>query len=161
MKPVRQNKAGRAYLLNQQEADGLRSLLHQFPITATIPARISKTDADPEAVEREKLLNESLGEHRKELKQQATKLLAAKKFKKVAKGYWLTLNPEEHEILLQILNDIRVGSWYMLGEPEDLEPETPPPSERESVFYNLMNLAGYYEAELLYAINGDLSPGHD
>jgi hypothetical protein len=161
MKLVRQNKDGRAYQLNQKEADCLRSLLQQFPITANVPAQISRTDADPETVEREKLLNESLAEHRNELKQQATNLLAAKKFKKVEKGYWLTLNLEEHEILLQILNDIRVGSWRMLGEPEDLELETPPPSERELVFYTLMNLAGYFEAALLHAVNGDLQPGHD
>jgi hypothetical protein len=161
MKLVRHNKDGRAYQLNQKEADCLRSLLQQFPITANVPAQISRTDADPETVEREKLLNESLAEHRKELKQQATNLLAAKKFKKVEKGYWLTLNLEEHEILLQILNDIRVGSWRVLGEPEDLEPETLPPSERELVFYTLMELAGYFEAALLHAVNGDLQPGHD
>ncbi len=161
MKLVRQSKAGRKYLLNENEAAGLRSLLQQFPITANVPAQISRTDADPGTVEREKLLNESLAEHRKELKQQATNLLAAKKFKKVEKGYWLTLTLEEHEILLQILNDIRVGSWRVLGEPEDLDSETPPQSEREWVFYNLMELAGYFEAALLRALDGDLQPGHD
>ena len=161
MKLVRHNKAGRAYLLNENEAASLRSLLQQFPITANVPAQISKTDADPEAMEREKLLNESLAEHRKELKKQATNLLAAKKFKKVHKSYLLTLTPEEHEILLQILNEIRVGSWRVLGEPEDLEPEVPPQSEREWVFYNLMELAGYFEASLLRALDGDLQPGHE
>jgi hypothetical protein len=161
MKLVRHNRDGREYQLNQKEAVCLRSLLQQFPVTANVPAQISKTDADPETVEREKLLNESLVEHRKELKQQATNLLAAKKFKQVEKGYWLTLNLEEHEILLQILNDIRVGCWRMLGEPEDLEGETPPQSERELFFYSMMNLAGYFEAALLHAVNGDLQPGHD
>ena len=106
--------------LNQGEGDCLQSLLRQFPITANIHAKISKTDTDPKSVEREKLLNESLVEHRKELKKQATNLLAPGKFKRGEKGCLLTLNPEEREILLQILNDIRIGSWHMLGEPEDL-----------------------------------------
>jgi len=161
MKLVRQTKGGWQYQLNQKEADCLRSLLQQYPITATVPAQISKTDTDPEKREREKLLNESLAKHRKELKKQATNLLDAKKFKKVEKGCWLTLNSGEREILLQILNDIRVGSWHELGEPDDLDSEPTPRSERELVFYNLMDLAGYFEAALLRAVNGGLYPGHD
>src|ERR1017187_2761698 len=161
MKLVRQIKSGWKYELNQGEGDCLRSLLQQFPITANTHAKISKTDADPETVEREKLLNESLAEHRKELKKQAMNLLAPGKFKRGEKGYLLTLNPEEREILLQILNDLRIGSWHVLGEPEELEPETPPQTEKELVFYNLMNLAGYFEAAFLHASGGDLQPGHD
>ena len=161
MKLVRQIKSGWKYELNQGEGDCLRSLLQQFPITANTHTKISKTDADPESGEREMLLNESLAEHRKELKKQAVDLLGAGKFKRGENGYLLTLNLEEREILLQILNDIRVGSWHMLGEPEDLEPETPPQSEREQVFYSLMNLAGYFEAAFLHAYGGDGQPGHD
>ena len=123
MKLVRQTRDGWKYHLNQREGDCLRSLLNQFPITAQIPAQISRTDADPKSIEREKLLNESLAEHRTELKQQAANLLAPGKFKPGEKSFLLALNPEEREILLQILNDIRIGCWRVLGEPEDLEPE--------------------------------------
>ncbi len=161
MKLVRQNKDGWTYHLNQREGDCLRSLLQQFPLTANVPAQISKTGADPKTVEREKLLNESLAEHRNELKKQAMNLLGAGKFKRGENGYRLTLNPEEREILLQIFNDIRIGSWHELGEPEELEPETPPPTERELVLYSLMNLAGYFEAAFLHALGGDLPSGHD
>jgi len=161
MKLIRQIRGGREYRLNQNEADCLRSLLQQFPITADVSATISKTGADPETVEREKLLNESLAGHRKELKKQAMKLLAAEKFKKVENVYWLTLNPEEHEILLQILNDIRVGSWRVLGEPEDLDRKPPLESEKELAFYKMMNLAGHFEAALLHPVSGDIQPGHD
>ena len=161
MKLVRQIKSGWKYELNQGEGDCLRSLLQQFPITADTHAQISRTDADPKSNEREKLLNESQAEHRKELKKQATNLLAAGKFKRGEEGYLLTLNLEEREILLQILNDIRIGSWHVLGEPEELEPEKPPQTEKEMVFYNLMNLAGYFEVAFLHAYGGDGQPGHD
>ena len=161
MRLVKQTKDGWQYRLNQPEANCLRSLLSQFPITASASAKISRTDADPKTVEREKLLNESLAEHRKELKKQATNLLAPGKFKRDEKGYVLALNREQREILLQILNDIRIGSWHVLGEPEELEPETTPRTEKELVFYNLMNLAGYFEAALLHADGSDRQPGHD
>jgi hypothetical protein len=161
MRLARQAKAGWKYQLNHREGDCLRSLLSQFPITGNTHAKISETDTDPESLEREKLLNESLAEQRKDLKKQATNLLGAGKFKRGEKGYVLTLNPEEREILLQILNDIRVGSWHVLGEPEDLDVEPPPQSERELVFYNLMNLAGYFEMAFLHVSGGDPQRGHD
>ena len=34
-------------------------------------------------------------------------------------GWRLTLGPGEPEWLLQVLNDIRVGSWLLLGSPDD------------------------------------------
>jgi leucyl/phenylalanyl-tRNA--protein transferase len=60
--------------------------------------------------------------------------------------------------MLQILNDIRVGCWHVLGEPEELEPETMPESEREQVFCNVMNVAGYFEAAFLRDASGDPKP---
>jgi len=161
MRLVRQNKIGWQYHLNHREGDCLRSLLSQFPVTASVQAKISKTDADPKTVERENLLNESLAEHRKELKKKAMNLLAPGKFKRGEKGFVLTLSLEEREILLQILNDIRIGCWHVLGEPEELEPETPPQTEKELVYYNLMNLAGYFEVAFLNTYTGDLQRGHD
>jgi hypothetical protein len=161
MRLARQTKQWLKYELNQQEGDCLRSLLRQFPVTGNVHAKISKTDADPKSIEREKLLDESLIEHRKELKKQATNLIGAGKLKHGDKGYLLTLNPDDREILLQILNDIRIGCWHVLGDPDELEPETPPQNENEMVFYNLMNLAGYFEVAFLHAPGGDSQTGYD
>jgi hypothetical protein len=149
MKLVKQTPDGWLYQLNQPEANCLRNLLSQFPITANAPAKISRTDSDPQTVEREKLLDESLADHRKELKQIARGLIGADKFKAWDKGWRLCINSEEREILLQILNDIRVGSWRALGEPENLETQAPNPTKTEQVSYNILNLAGYFEHQLL------------
>lgn len=159
MKLIRQTKAGSKYELSRREGDCLKSLLQQFPVTASTHARISKTDTEPASVEREKLLNESLAEHRAELKNLAANLLT--QLKSGEKGYLLTLGPVEREIMLQILNDIRVGCWHVLGEPEELEPETMPESEREQVFYDVMNLAGYFEAAFLRDSTGNQQSSHD
>jgi hypothetical protein len=95
-------------------------LLKKFPFTKIDPVKISKTDKHPKAREREKLLNESLAEHRKELKKLALDLIRPDKFKRMEKGWLMTLSSENRETMLQILNDIRVGSWRALGEPEEL-----------------------------------------
>jgi hypothetical protein len=149
MKLLKNNKDGWQYEMNRREGDCLRSLLNQFPITESNHAKISRTCVEPKTVEREKLLNESMSQHRNDLKKLANNLMSADKLKAGQNGCRLLISPEEREILFQILNDIRVGCWRELGEPENLEPKTSPPSHKELVFYNLMNLAGYFEHSLL------------
>ena len=137
------------YHLAQNEADILVGLLKKFPFTKIDPVKISETDKDPKAKEREKLLNESLAEHPKELKMQAMNLIRPEKFKRQEKGLLMTLSLDERETLLQILNDIRVGCWRALGEPEELHTEAPKTSAKEQVYRNLMDLAGYFECSLI------------
>jgi len=40
-------------------------------------------------------------------------------------------------------------SWRALGEPENLELVSVPTAEKELSLYNLMQLAGFFESELL------------
>jgi len=145
MKRVKQTKGAWQYLLNPTEVSLLKSLLRKFPLAGNVPVKITKTDTDPKATEREHLLNESLAEHRQELKRQAMRLLGAEKFRKSENEYLLTLTAGERETLLQILNDLRVGCWVSLGRPESLEHPAPAPSAVEFAHHSMMSLAGYFE----------------
>jgi len=128
------------YHLLPGEADILRGLLEKFPFTAPGAAAISRTEVN----------QESMAEHRQQLQQLAVPLLAQDRWRQTATGYQLTLDAEAREILLQILNDIRVGCWQVLGEPEDLDlPPAPPASPAEVAGRNLMDLAAYFEMALL------------
>jgi hypothetical protein len=149
MKLVKQKGETWQYELDLVEADLLNQLLKNFPFTGNVPVKISKVDADTKSIEREKLLNESLAEHRKELKKQAECLISAGKLKSSEKGYMLTLTAEEREILLQILNDIRVGCWLALGEPNALESRMPRKSTPAQAHQHLMDLAGFFEHHLI------------
>jgi hypothetical protein len=144
-----QKGGGWQYELNAVESDLLKQLLKNFPFTGNVPVKISKADADPKSIEREKLLNESLAEHRKELKRQAKTLITAEKLKAGKEYHLLTLSAEEREILLQILNDIRVGCWRALGEPETMELHKPRDSNPAQAHQRLMDLAGYFEHHLV------------
>jgi hypothetical protein len=148
MKLVKQKGENWQYELNQVEADLLKQLLKHFPFTNYVPVKISMADADPKSIEREKLLNESLAEHRKELKRQTNNLISAEKLTPGNEGHLLTMSAEEREILLQILNDIRVGCWCALGEPENIELPKPRDSKPVQAHQRLMDLAGYFEHHL-------------
>jgi hypothetical protein len=65
------------------------------------------------------------------------------------KRFLLTLTAEDREIMLQILNDIRVGCWHELGKPESLELQKLDCSAKELRFHSFMNLAGYFEHHLI------------
>jgi hypothetical protein len=148
MKLLRQSRHGWQYQLHPNEAAILRDLVRKFPFTPPDPARISRGARDARTAEREELLAEALAGHRDELKRRAADLLAAARWKKSSQGQLLTLSGESREILLQILNDIRVGCWHAVGEPETLA-KPPPQTKQELVFRHLMDLAGYFESNLL------------
>ena len=148
MRLLTQSKSGWRYQLSRVEAQALRSLIKLFPFTATVAVKITATDTDPKAAEREKLLNESLAEHREELRKEAQHLIGGDRLKIRHEGYVLSIGLDDREILLQILNDIRVESWRALGQSEDLNPKANP-SESEQAHHSLMSLAGYFECELL------------
>ena len=151
MKLIKQSGGNWHFALHQNEFDLLCHLMKKFPHTERAPVKISKTDRNPKSVEREELLNESLVEHRKELKRWAVNLIAGNKLKISKKRHLLTLTAEDREILLQILNDIRIGCWRALGEPESLELQQFDCSVQELRYRNLMNLAGYFEHHLIGA----------
>ncbi len=143
---VKQSGENWQYRLYENEADILLGLLKKFPFTEKNPAHISKTGKDAKVAEREKLLNESMADHRNELKRLAATLLGEEKWKKLEPGLLLTLDSGSREVLLQILNDIRVGCWHALGEPEDMEAPT---AGKDLGHRNVMDLAGYFEMSLL------------
>jgi hypothetical protein len=149
MKLAKHIKDGWEYRLDQKEADALRFLVDEFPLTPISPARISRADSSHDAIEREKLLNESLVEHRKELKRQARDLAGPEKFKASKKNLVFRINNAEREVLLQILNDIRIESWRILGEPENLEMDILKLSNQKLRYHHFMHLAGYFEHHFL------------
>jgi hypothetical protein len=149
MKLMKQTGNRWHYLLNAKEADCLRVLLDQFPVAALSSSTITRSDTDPGSVDREKLLNEAMAEHRAELKRQAGRLIGTDKFKPADKGLLFCIKAEERERMLQILNDIRIESWRMLGEPEDLEMESSKLPQANLRYYHFMQLAGYFEHYLL------------
>jgi len=143
MKLAKQSGDGFQYRLSREEANALRLVVRQFPVTPFLPVAVSKTD--PGAVERQKLLNESLAAHRNELKQKAKNLVSEDKFKALGGRELFYVNREERETMLQVLNHIRVESWRILGEPENLDVNLFELPQDKIRHHQFMELAGYFE----------------
>lgn len=137
------------YRLEPVEGAHLRQLLAHYPFTVPEPTQASKTDECPGACEREQLLAESLAEHREELHRMAQTLGDAQHLVEMKSCWRLTLTAAEREVLLQIMNDIRVGAWQTLGCPDPLPVLKPGIPPREYSLMALMHVAGAFEHHLL------------
>jgi hypothetical protein len=105
-----------------------------------------------------KLIEEALAEQRQENKRQLKALLEnPARFTERDGGWQFSMNQCELEWLLQVLNDIRVGSWLMLGSPDSQKPRRVELSGQNAPYFWAMELCGHFESVLLHA----LSSGED
>lgn len=103
--------------LPSREKDVLWHLLRLYPRIRSSYQPLSKAAGLDGANQR--LLDESLAEARSENKRALQALFADPQRLQRHEGDWrLKLSTGDLEWLLQVLNDIRVGSWIHLGSPE-------------------------------------------
>ena len=141
---------------SDQEQFVLLAILEMFPMVPLMHHRLSREPQaipDPEA--NQHLLVDSLSAHQAEARKWITSLAEENdRFTKVGETLHLTVTRMEIEQLLQILNDVRVGSWLALGSPElelDAELKT---SEENAMYVHWMELAGWFESFFLDAVHG-------
>ncbi|SPE51687.1 conserved hypothetical protein [Verrucomicrobia bacterium] len=149
-----QRTEGRFHLhLSAWEKRLLFELLRLYPRSGSPRKSAPKPTHSPDLPASERLLQETLTEQRKENKKLVQAFLAdPSRFQDTKAGTRLSLSQLEVEWFLQLLNDIRIGSWVLLGSPEEkrwhLDPETAP-----HLF--AMEMSGYFESQLLEALEGD------
>ena len=153
MKLVRATKTRLLFHLGQRETRLLLQILKLYPRVPSAHHVLSKSGRVPDREANQRLLDEALAEQRAENKQQVLALLAdPRRFARTEAGGRLSLPPAEVEWLLQVLNDIRVGSWIILGSPEEKLPEL---NDNTAPNFLAMEMAGYFQAQLLEALHGE------
>ena len=120
MKLLSRDESSCVFQFTTQEKDLLLGLLPQYP---KLPAdhhqasRNGNVDADVQ-----ELLADALTEQREKNRAAAQSLLTdTARFKPEGEDWLLTLTDAEIEWFLQILNDLRVGSWLALDGPQQDE----------------------------------------
>ena len=154
MKLIQATKNRLVFQLGQREKRLLLQVLKLYPRVPSAHQRLSKSGRLPEPEANQRLLDEALAEQRAENKKQLQALMVdQRRFQETETGCRLSLSRAEVEWVLQVLNDIRVGSWVRLGSPEqkaaDLNEKTVPD-------FAAMETAGYFEAQFLEALRGEM-----
>lgn len=152
MKLVRSSKNSLTFELGHREKELLLQVLRLYPRIPPTAHRLSKRSALPEPEANQRLLEEALAEQRADNQKQLQALLKEpRRFTSTPTGSRLTLSATDLEWFLQVLNDIRVGSWLSLGAPED---RIPPLTEQNAPDLWAMELAGAFQMQFLNAVEG-------
>jgi hypothetical protein len=153
MKLVRATKTGLVFDLGQREEQMLLRLLKLYPCVPAAHHVLSKAGRLPAAEANQQLLDEALAEQRAQNKKQLQTLLAnPHRLDRTDSGARLSLSPAEAEWFIQVLNDIRVGSWILLGSPDGRPMELTP---EKAPHFVAMERAGYFQMQLLEALEKD------
>lgn len=153
MKVLRRTPGAIVFLLHPGEQAVLEDILGLYPAIPPAHARRQLQGGDEKAqADAQRLLDEALAEqrasHRRRLR---TWLKFAQTFRTTPGGVELLVPHSDAEWLLQVLNDVRVGNWIALGEPEEL-PRALPEDKTQAVHACAMELAGWFQMALLGAV---------
>lgn len=140
------------FILSNREKLMLCQLLGHYP---RIPEsyHLAKSPGAGAADASHKLIEEALAEQRQENKRQLQALLdSPDRFKSAGNGWHLTLSRAETDWLLQVLNDVRVGSWIQLGSPDPKSKQRFELNASTAASFWSMELCGHFQAVLLQAL---------
>ncbi len=153
MRLLSRNHDGCTFLIGKKARRILLELVQRYPVTSASYQR-ERTEALKIVPDGEtELLEEALGQARKQNRRELETILKnPDSWAEDKRGIQLSLTPEHLEIMLQILNDVRVGSWVRLGCPTDLEsPTTVNISEDNIELAWAINMAAWFQMGFLEA----------
>lgn len=155
MKLLRANDQGFVFQVGKREKRLLFDLLKLYPRVPAAYQRLSKSGLGSGDEENQRLLEEALAAHREENRRQVLAMLNEPgRFIETETGVRFTLSPEQVEWLLQVLNDVRVGSWLALGSPDTEAEEKLELDEQTAPHFFAMQAAGFFEMALVEALSG-------
>lgn len=141
------------FLLRKQEYDVLRVVLARYPAIPPGHRQLSRTMSGEAAEENQRLLDEALAEQRAENQARLGKFLDEPgRFVELKENWRFKLKPLEANWLLQVLNEIRVGSWLRLGSPDFEAGVKVEWNEDNAPILWAMEVAGQFESCLLAAL---------
>jgi hypothetical protein len=147
-------KGSFVFEMSGQEKALLLAVLKLFPLSPLAHPR-RQLSADPEAhvvQENQHLLAEALNEQQAHHRRWIAKWQESGRFEPGEAGFQLRLTRAEMEELLQVLNDVRVGSWMALGSPEMEDVDELLAKDENMVHWHRLKLADVFQMFFLNAI---------
>jgi hypothetical protein len=135
----------------------LLHLLSLYPLVPAAHHKLTKDKKLPQRVENQQLLDDALQSQREQNKKEILALMSEPgRFVARETGSQVGFTRGEMEWLLQVVNDVRVGSWITLGSPDAKKKAKRDPEAMRHVMF--MELGAAFEMFFLGILNGDVSP---
>ena len=152
MKLIQRDGESFLFHISKREKGLLFEVLKLYPLIPIAHHRVSQTAAAPRVTESQKLLESALADRTRENKRQLLAMLNQEtRLQEPDGAHRLTLSGPQMEWLLQVLNDIRVGSWLILGEPDEKKGKPIELNDENARYYAAMEFCGLFQMMLLDA----------
>lgn len=144
------------------ERESLESLLKCYPLPSQWNVELVRDDHKGEFEEDRKFLEETLEAEKKAMASGLNRFLESPSvfFEDLPEEY-LRIPLDQVDWFLQILNDLRVSAWQLLGCPDQdekqeledmLKKEMPAEMMQRMQLFILLEMAGYYQSVVLDAV---------
>ena len=152
MKLIQRDGESFLFHISKREKGLLFEVLKLYPLIPIAHHRVSQTAAAPRVTESQKLLESALADRTRENKRQLLAMLNQEtRLQEPDGAHHLTLSGPQMEWLLQVLNDIRIGSWLVLGEPDEKKGKPIELNDENARYYAAMEFCGLFQMTLLDA----------
>jgi hypothetical protein len=139
--------------LRQRERELLMAILKMYPLLNPDYHHVSKRKGDAKITESQALLHEAMAGEQATNKKAVAEFFEDANWKPANKGAsQVTLSAEKVEWLLQVLNDVRVGSWVKLGKPDPQKGDKVDSKIENIPYIGAMELSGVFQSILLEAL---------
>ena len=140
------------FQISKREKRLLLDILDLYPLVPGFVQPLSRTANPADIQADQRLLEESLAAHKQENKKQLGVIInEINRSQESAGGGRFSLSSDQMEGLLQVLNDIRVGSWQKLGSPDAARKKAIELNEQNARNAWAMEVAGLFQMALLSA----------
>jgi hypothetical protein len=140
------------FQISKREKRLLFDILELYPLVPGFVQPLSRTANPADIQADQRLLEESLAAHKQENKKQLGVIInEINRSQEGAGGCRFTLSSDQMEGLLQVLNDIRVGSWQKLGSPDAVQKKAIDLNDQNARNAWAMEVAGLFQMALLSA----------
>ena len=147
------------FKISRREKCLLFEILQLYPLVSPAHHRLSQTAPARQFDDHQRLLEEALAAQREENRKNIQALLnESRRFQNTPDGLLLKISRPETDWLLQVLNDVRVGSWIALGSPDTEAGEKIALNEKTAPHIYSMEIAGAFETVFLDALTKQI-PG--
>ena len=159
MKFLKATKDNLFFHIHPEGRAALRMLVGHYPVMDASHFELSKF-SDPDEIEEDReFLQQSLTEEQQINRNQVRAIIAdTERFHETEGGFVLRLSLADVELLLQALNDVRIGFWIRLGSPDDgteMELRSDPES---APLLATMQVCGFFQGALLDGLRRQKKP---
>jgi hypothetical protein len=157
MKLRRDPKGNLRFYLTRREAQLVSQTLAFYPLLNSDFHRLSKTLRGSKARSAQRLLEQAMAQQRRSHRLEAERFI--KSFARSTPARGVGVRAARIDSLLQILNDVRVGSWLKLDQPDFEHGRWPKITEETLPYLMAMECCGLFQSAILHSLEAAESSG--